>query len=208
MVDREKFKVLVKGMKAVYVQPAFIPDQDAFNVWYGLLKDLSYEELSKAIQKHMMTSPYPPTISDIREAVAQLAPDDGIMSELKAWNLVRRAIRNSNYHAEEEFGRLPCTIRAAVGNPANLREWAMMPIETVESVEQSHFIRAYRAAVERDKEMAKLTPEVKEAYTIGNDAGPGRIGGAAVPPTVMLSMEGGIPMPARLKKRMQELIGV
>lgn len=208
MVDREKFKILVKGMKAVYVQPAFIPDQDSFNVWYELLKDLSYGELSTAIQKHMMTSSFPPTIADIREAAAQLAPDDGIMSELKAWNLVRKAIRNSNYHAKEEFGRLPCTIQAAVGNPANLREWAMMPIETVESVEQSHFIRAYRAAVERNKEMAKLTPEVREMYTLGNNTESGRIGGAAVPPTVMISVEDGVQMPARLKKRMQELLEV
>lgn len=31
-MTREEFKTLVKGMKAVYAQPTFIPDQDAFNV--------------------------------------------------------------------------------------------------------------------------------------------------------------------------------
>ena len=40
-MDREEFKVLVKGMKAVYAQPTFIPDQDAFNMWFALLGDLS-----------------------------------------------------------------------------------------------------------------------------------------------------------------------
>lgn len=29
-MTREEFKTLVKGMKAVYAQPTFIPDQDAF----------------------------------------------------------------------------------------------------------------------------------------------------------------------------------
>lgn len=38
-MEREQFKVLVKAMKAVYAQPTFIPDQDAFNVWFALLRD-------------------------------------------------------------------------------------------------------------------------------------------------------------------------
>ena len=70
MVDREQFKILVKAMKAVYTKPEFIPDQDAFNVWYMMLRDLSYEILTNAVQKHMMTSPFPPTIADLRSSAA------------------------------------------------------------------------------------------------------------------------------------------
>ena len=43
-MTREEFKTLVKGMKAVYAQPTFIPDQDAFNVWFELLKDIPYQQ--------------------------------------------------------------------------------------------------------------------------------------------------------------------
>ena len=32
-MERDEFKILVKSMKAVYAQPTFLPDQDAFNVW-------------------------------------------------------------------------------------------------------------------------------------------------------------------------------
>ncbi len=207
MVEREKFKVLVKGMKAVYAHPSFIPDQDAFNVWYALLNDLSYEDLNTAIQKHMMTNPHPPTIADLREAVVQLSPDGNEISELKAWSMVRKAIRNSNYHAGEEFDRLPSVVQAAVGTPANLREWAMMPTETVESVEQSHFIRAYRAAAEKGKERAKMAPEIRERYAIEHNAESGKIEGAAAPPSGLPAREAGVPMPERLKKRMQALKG-
>lgn len=207
MVERDKFKILVKGMKAVYANPLFIPDQDAFNVWYALLKDLSYEELNVAIQKHMMTSPYPPTIADIREAVAQLSTGQGDMSELKAWNMVRKAISNSNYHAEEEFGRLPEAIRIAVGSPANLKEWAMMPIETVESVEQSHFIKAYRVAVGRIKETAQLAPEVRKSYAAGRDAGIQKIESSVASQMRQLSEKNGVPMPGHVKQRLSELMG-
>ena len=152
------------SMKAVYTKPEFLPDESALNVWYQLLKDLDYMTASLALEKHMMTSPFPPTIADIRSAAAEFGSavngaDD--LSELSAWSLVRRAIQNSNYNAETEFERLPVVVRRAVGTPDNLREMASMPIETVESVEQSHFVRVYRPMLQREKEPRKLSPAVR-----------------------------------------------
>ena len=162
-MERDEFKILVKSMKAVYAQPTFLPDQDAFNVWYALLKDLPYELASMAVQKHMLTEKFPPTIADLRakanEVVERPAEE---MSELEAWALVRKAIGNSNYHAEEEFARLPKVCRIAVGSPANLREWAMTDSDQVASVEQSHFIRNYRTAAKRMTEDRKLPPAFRE----------------------------------------------
>ncbi len=207
MVEREDFKVLVKGMKAVYTQTSFIPDKDAFNVWYELLKDIPYEKLSVSIRKHMMSSPYPPTIADIRGVAAQLMHGDGGLSDLGAWGMVRKAIKNSNYHAEEEFASLPETVRIAVGNPANLREWAMMPTETVESVEQSHFLRAYRAAVEEKKEAGKLAPEIRKHYELPGNYGFEKIGTDDNLPPDRADDADCVPMPEHVKKRMVEIRG-
>ena len=44
----DEFRVLAKGMKAVYPQPNFLPDMDAVNVWYELLKDIDYQEIGRA----------------------------------------------------------------------------------------------------------------------------------------------------------------
>lgn len=160
-MKREEFKTLVKGMKAVYAQPTFIPDKDAFNVWYELLKDLPYKQVNAAIQKHMVTERFPPTIADLREkAVGIVEQKMDEMSELEAWALVREAIGNSLYHAEEEFELLPEACRIAIGNPDNLREWGMMDSEQVETVEQSHFIRNYRAAVKRISDDRKMPASV------------------------------------------------
>lgn len=162
-MDREDFKTLVKGMKAVYTQPAFIPDQDAFNVWFELLKDLTYDQVSLAIQKHMLTERFPPTIADLREKANEVAKKQVTeMSELEAWSIVMKAIRNSNYHADKEFEKLPKPCQIAVGTPDNLKEWAMMNVEQVATVEQSHFIRSYRAAVKRLDEECRLPPEIQK----------------------------------------------
>ena len=162
-MERDEFKILVKSMKAVYAQPTFLPDQDAFNVWYALLKDLPYELASMAVQKHMLTEKFPPTIADLRAKASEVVERPAEeMSELEAWALVRKAIGNSNYHAEEEFARLPEVCRIAVGSPANLREWAMMDSDQVATVEQSHFIRNYRAAAKRMTEDRKLPSAFRE----------------------------------------------
>ena len=136
-MTREEFKTLVKGMKAVYAQPTFIPDQDAFNVWFELLKDIPYQQANVAIQKYMLTEKFPPTIADIREKATQIVESvDSSMSELEAWSLVRKAVRNSGYHSVEEFEKLPEACQRAVGSAANLKEWALMDSERVETVEQ------------------------------------------------------------------------
>ena len=38
----------------------------------------------------------------------------------------------------------------------------MMDVETVNSVEQSHFIRAFRAVSQREKELLKLSPAIRK----------------------------------------------
>lgn len=158
----EKFKILVKAMKAVYPQPTFIPDEDAFKVWYSLLKDIDYTTLQSAIQKYMMLKTFPPTIADLRNEAMSFKEKkyDDKMGELEAWALVRKALGNSGYHSEEEYERLPEAVQKAVGAPSNLKEWALASIDTVDSVIQSHFVRNYRSAITRMSETSKLSVSV------------------------------------------------
>ena len=163
-MTRDEFKILVKGMKAVYAQSTFIPDKDAFEMWFALLCDLPYKTANIAIQKYMLTEKFPPTPAEIREKAAQMFETPEIeMSELEAWALVRKAIRNSAYHANEEFDKLPETCQIAVGNAANLEEWAKMDYEKVEAVGQSHFIRNFRTTVLRIKEDQKLPEQTRNS---------------------------------------------
>ena len=162
MTDKE-FMVIVKGLKAVYTDPKFLADNDAIDVWFGLLCDLPYQVLSTAAQKYMMQEQYPPTIAGLRKKAAEItAPVHEDMSELEAWSLVRKALSNSGYNAEAEFGKLPELCQKAIGNPANLREMALMDTETVNSVEQSHFIRNYRTALDRKRADAQIAPSIIE----------------------------------------------
>lgn len=159
-MTREEFATLTQGMKAVYAGENFIKDKDAFDVWYSLLQDIPYEVASAAVQKYMQTQKFPPTIADIREIATEITHEEE-MTELETWSLVYKAICNSNYEAEAEFNKLPKACQIALGNSAALREMATLEMDTVGSVEQSHFIRNYRAAVKRMKEDRQLNPELR-----------------------------------------------
>lgn len=162
-MTRDEFKILVKAMKAVYAQETFLPDQDAFNVWYSLLKDLPYQQASLAVEKYMVTEHFPPTIADIRAKAAEIiSPEAEEMSELAAWQIVKKAIRNSIYNSADEFEMLPEACKRAVGTPSMLKEWALMDSDDVNTVEQSHFIRNYRATVQNMKNEAKMPPAMLE----------------------------------------------
>jgi len=162
-VTRDECKVLVKAMKAVYTQENFIPDIDAFNVWFALLEDLPYKVANLAVQKYMVSEHFPPTIADIRNKATEIVSDEvDDLNELAAWNLVAKALRNGYYGAEEEYAKLPPVVQKAVGSPAAIREMSMMDSDSLHTVEKSHFLRVYRAELQRAKDDAKLPPAMRK----------------------------------------------
>lgn len=110
----DEFKVLAKGMKAVYTQSWFLPDADAVNIWYKLLKDLDYAVANVAIQKYMLTNRKEPTVADIRElASAVVVGEKPLWSD--GWEEVLRAIsKYGSYRETEALQSMTETTRKAV----------------------------------------------------------------------------------------------
>lgn len=69
-MTREEFLILAKAMKAVWSDPKFLPDKDAFDVWYEMLHDVPYRDAAVGLKAYMKTGKFPPTIADIREKAA------------------------------------------------------------------------------------------------------------------------------------------
>lgn len=94
-----EFKVLVKGMKAVYPQSWFLPDADSVKIWFQLLKDLDYQVANVAVQKYILTNKKEPTIADIREYASTVTV--GALPEWSdGWEQVLRAIRKYGMYNE------------------------------------------------------------------------------------------------------------
>ena len=115
--------------------------------WFSCLQDLDYKVVCVAVKRIAMTSPSRPTIADIRRECGLLTATEPKMSEAEAWNIVRIALRDSSYHAEEQFEMLPDIVKRAVVTPDRLKDWCQMPSDTVSSVVRAEFRRSFEAAV-------------------------------------------------------------
>ncbi len=105
---------------------------------------------------------FAPSIGQLRQAMADLQnADRHEMTDQDAWALVSRACANGLYGYMEEFAKLPEAVQAAVGAPEQLKAWAAMDEETVQSVVASNFKKTFRASREREKQLQALTPDVR-----------------------------------------------
>lgn len=168
-MTKDEFSKIATALKAVYTDPKFLPDTNAISVWYGFLKDLSNAQCQAAISKYVATRKFPPTIADIREMAADNTGADTEINALEAWSLVRKAIKNGIYGAEEEWEKLPDICKKAVGSPDNIRAMAQLDTNEVETVEQSHFVRSYNAVVAQTKDEAKIPPNIQRLISSVRD---------------------------------------
>ena len=84
------------------------------------------------------------------------------LTEGEAWGTVRKALKNSLYSSIDEFNALPEVVRYAVGSPEMLKSWAQVPLDELETVIQSNFMRTFRAKSANIKEIKLLPQAVRE----------------------------------------------
>lgn len=165
-MNRTETLQILSVLKAAY--PSFYRDMQKqelnsiANLWTEMFTEDDYNTVSTAVRMliETKTDTWPPNIGQVRAQIAKLTqPQD--RTEMEAWTYVLRAIRNSIYGAVEEFAGLPDDVRAGVGRPEVLREWAMADESDLRVIE-SNFMRSYRARREQAREHAKLSPAVRD----------------------------------------------
>ena len=152
---------LLAMTQAVY--PNYNPPsrEAAVNAWLMCLSEYDNNIVMAAFKAYMTTdtSGFAPSIGQLVDKLHAIQnPQE--LTELEAWSLVSKAIRNGLYGADEEFAKLPPLVQQAVGQPRCLTEWAMLGAED-KAVTQSNFMRSYRTVVCRAKELSKMPPEVR-----------------------------------------------
>lgn len=161
-MTREEAKKIIMIIASTY--PTFKPNNMSMVVdsWHYFLADYDYNDIAIALKGYVTTSG-----SAFAPSAAQLIAMTGKkyeheqLSALKAWELVNKAIRNSGYHAQEEFDKLPPLIQKCV-SPSQLHSWAMGDDKTIDTVVASNFMRVYDAEAKRDIETKMMPVEMKK----------------------------------------------
>ena len=169
-MTRDETKKIIRIIMATY--PNWHPQDltEIIDAWTLMLEEYTYADISVALKTYILSdsSGFAPAVGQLTSRIADRREQQ--LEPLAAWALVYKAICNSGYNSESEFEKLPEACRIAVGSPANLREMAMMDVKTVNSVEQSHFLRSYEAAVKRIQENARLPESLRIGFNGGRIA--------------------------------------
>lgn len=136
---------------------------DTINLWADMFSNDDASIVAAAVKSLIDGDDkgFPPTIGQVKAKMRLLVGSDEL-TEAEAWNLVSKAVKNGLYGAVEEFEKLPPAVKRIVGSPSQLRDWASMDSDTLQSVVASNFQRSYKVVATREKEIAALPEDVKK----------------------------------------------
>ena len=131
---------------------------DTVVLWATMFPDDPFELVSAAVKTFIASDEkgFPPHIGAIKAEMVKLTQPDAL-TEAEAWNIVRGKM--SYYATRADFLALPPVIQRAVGSASQLCQWAMSNIESMPVI-QSNFMRSYRAALEAERQRAKIPKDV------------------------------------------------
>lgn len=153
-------------LKAAY--PAYYRDmkrseaEAIVGLWTDMFQDEPADLVASAVKAHIASDAkgYPPHIGAIKDAILKItSPEE--MTEQEAWGCVVQALRNSGYNSAAEFAKLPSVVQRLVGSASQLREWALMDSDQINSVVASNFQRSYKVRAKSDREYQALPSSVR-----------------------------------------------
>lgn len=157
----DEAKVIVSSIKSLYPNWKLEDPRLTIDTWAVVLEDYDYKAIQYAVKRFALTdkSGFPPSVGQL---VGQLqeATENGGLSGAEAWALVYRAMKNSAWHSQEEYERLPKNVQRAVGSAETLKSWALSDIDST-TILQSNFLRTYNAVAEQEKKEAVLPKSMR-----------------------------------------------
>lgn len=144
-----------------------VPDRDqTLSLWAKMFADDDMALVAAAVKTFIVEDQkgFAPSIGEIKNVMLRLT-QRGDMDEEEAWHLVRRAVSNSGWSAQEEFDRLPEKLQQMVGSPSQLHEWSQMDSDVFNSVVASNFRKSYRTRQESRRLDALLPTDIKRVIS-------------------------------------------
>lgn len=172
MTQREAAAVmdtLTVAYPAFYAKQSNEEKINAVRLWASMFEPYPVKLVLGAVKAFIATDAkgFPPSIGAIMAKVRKITEPEE-MTEVEAWALVAKALRNSIYGSKEEFAKLPPEIQSVLHDPATLKAWAMDP-DYNEAVLSSNFMRSYRARAVSVREFKALPADVQQlAIDMGN----------------------------------------
>lgn len=161
-MTRDECKQLLAIIDATYPNFKVANPTETVNIWHTLLGEYEYKVLLMALKTFISTSgsAFAPSVAEL---IAMTRKPQELMqvSEVDVWREVRKAISRGIYYHEEEFEKLSPMAKKMVGESGQLREWAMLPSEDIDTIVQSNFKKRFETMVKREQELQAMPSEIQ-----------------------------------------------
>ena len=156
------FAVLKANYANFFKNMSRVDAEAQVSLWAEMFADTPYELVGMAVKTYIATDVdgYPPNVGRIKKELMRLTKNEQ-MTEQEAVSLIMKATRNGLYGAEKEFEKLPAVLKRLVGSPEQIRVWARMPVDELQTVVASNLMRSYRAIAKKEEEYQALPSSIK-----------------------------------------------
>lgn len=140
------------------------------SLWTEMFADTPYELVGAACKTYIATDTtgFPPNVGRINEQIRKLTKKEQL-TEQEAISLIMKATRNGIYGAEQEFKKLPPILQRLAGSPNQIKAWAMMDEDEIQTVVSSNLMRSYRAIAKNEETQATLPNSIKQLLETASD---------------------------------------
>ena len=157
-MDRTEFSRWAMALKTYFPRDNLLPSQEAMELWYQELKDISFSVGAAMLRKWVDTQKWPPSISEIRTMCAELA--NGKLPEWsEGWAEVVRAIeKHGSMFPKEALDSMSPITRDAVEKIG----WTAICMSENADVIRAQFRQVYQICLNRQVEDRQITPALKQ----------------------------------------------
>lgn len=157
------FAVLKANYSNFFKNLSRIDAEAQVSLWTEMFADTPYEIVGMAVKTYIATDVegYPPNVGRIKREIMKLTHQEQ-MTEQEAVSLIMKAARNGLYGAEKEYEKLPPVLQKLVGSPEQLRTWAKMSADELQTVVASNLMRSYKAIAKREEEQQALPSSIRK----------------------------------------------
>jgi ribosomal protein L29 len=133
-----------------------VVDEPTVAAWARFLGDVTPEEAGTALELLAATRPFPPTIAEVRQAVARLrAPEAAQILPAEAWAQVRREIARVGVYGE------PTELSPLVRRAVETLGWREICLSENPEAVRRQFLEVYEAYRRRVLEAAAVSPALR-----------------------------------------------
>lgn len=160
-MTKAEFAVWAAALRTYFPRHSLLPNEQAIELWYRELQDLTVDVLSAALRKWVHTETWPPTIAELRIMAAEIvngpAPDWG-----EAWGEVVRAIgRHGIYREAEALKSMSPLTQAAVKRIG----WHDICMSENPETLRAQFRQIYQVVEQRETQDRQLPESLKAMIT-------------------------------------------